>query len=44
LPLATKEKPEDLVLADGARSIVGQITHTCTLKLAIDQHMEELTF
>jgi len=37
LPLATKEKPEDLVLA-------GQITHTCTLKLAIDQHMEELTF
>jgi len=44
LPLATKEKPEDLVLADGARSIVGQITHTCTLKLAIDQHIEELTF
>ena len=44
LPLAPKEKPEDLVLADGARSIVGQITHTCTLKLAIDQHIEELTF
>jgi len=44
LPLATKEKPEELVLADGARSIVRQITHTCTLKLAIDQHMEELTF
>jgi len=44
LPLTPKEKPEDLVLADGARSIIGQITHTCTLKLAVDQHMEELTF
>jgi len=44
LSLAPKEKPEDLVLADGARSIVGLIAHTCTLKLAIDQHMEELTF
>jgi len=44
LLLATKEKPKDLVLADRARSIVGQITHTCTMKLAIDQHMEELTF
>jgi len=44
LPLASKEKPEDLVLVDGAHSIVGQITHTCILKLAIDQHMEELTF
>jgi len=44
LPLATKEKPEDLVLADGAGSIVGQITYTCTLKLGIDQHIEELTF
>jgi len=44
LPLAPKEKTEDLVLADGAHSIVGQIIHTCTLKLAIDQHMEELTF
>jgi len=43
-PLVPKEKPEDLVLADGAQSIAGQITHTCTLKLAIDQHMEELTF
>jgi len=39
LPLAPKKKPKDLVLADGARSMVGQITHTCTLKLAIDQHM-----
>ena len=44
LSLVPKGKPEDLVLADGARSIVGQIMHTCNLKLAIDQHVEELTF
>ena len=44
LPLVPKGKPEDLVLADGARSIIEQITHTCNLKLAIDQHVEELTF
>jgi len=44
LPLILKKKPEDLVLADGARSKVGQITHTCTVKLTIDQHTEDLTF
>jgi len=44
LPLVPKGKLEDLVLADGACSIVGQIMHTCNLKLAIDQHIEELTF
>ena len=44
LKLDLKEKPEDLVLADGVRSKVGQITHTCTLKVTIDQHMENLTF
>jgi len=44
LPLVPKGKPEDLVLADGARSVIGQITYTCNLKLAINQHMEELTF
>jgi len=44
LPLVPKGKPEDLVLADGGRSIVGQITNTCNLKLAIDQYMKELTF
>ena len=44
LPLAPKEKPEDLVLADGPRSIIGQIIYTCILKLAIDQHIQELTF
>ena len=31
LPLVLKKKPEDLVLADGVRSKVGQIMHTCTL-------------
>src|SRR5258705_13799730 len=44
LKLDKKNKPEDLVLADGVRSKVGQITHTCTLKLMIDQHLENLTF
>ena len=44
LALDKKTTPEDLVLADGVRSKVGQITHTCTLKLMIDQHLETLTF
>jgi len=44
LPLVPKGKPEDLVLADGARSIIGQIMHICNWKLAINQHVEELTF
>jgi len=44
LPLDLKRKPEDLVLADGVHSKVGQITHTCSLRLTIDQHMEDLTF
>jgi len=44
LPLDFKRKPEDLVLADGVRSKVGQITHACSLRLTIDQHMEDLTF
>jgi len=44
LPLVPKGKPEDLVLVDGACSIIGQIMHTCNLNLAIDQHVEELTF
>jgi len=43
LPLDLKRKPEDLVLADGVCSKVGQITHTCSLRLTIDQHMEDLT-
>ena len=44
LKLDLKPKPEDLVLADGLRSKVGQITHTCTLKLMIDQHLKDLRF
>ena len=44
LKLDLKEKPEDLVLADGVHSKVGQITHTCTLRVTIDQYMEDLTF
>ena len=39
-----KNTPEDLVLANGVCSKVGQITHTCTLKLMIDQHLKTLTF
>jgi len=39
LPLVPNGKLEDLVRDDGARSIVVQITHTCKLKLAIDQHI-----
>ena len=44
LALDKKATPEDLVLADGVRSKVGQITHPCTLKLMIDQHLKTLTF
>ena len=44
LALDKKNTLEDLVLADGVRSKVGQITYTCTLKLMIDQHLETLTF
>jgi len=44
LPLDLNRKPEDLVLANGVHSKVGQITYTCSLRLTIDQHMEDLTF
>ena len=44
LKLDLKPEPEDLVLANGLRSKVGQIIHTCTLKLMIDQHLEDLIF
>ena len=44
LKLDLKENHEDLVLADGVRSKVGQITHTCTLRVTIDEHIEDLTF
>ena len=44
LALDKKTTPENLVLVDGVCSKVGQIMHTCTLKLMIDQHLETLTF
>jgi len=44
LPLDLKRKPEHLALVDGVHSKVEQMTHTCSLKLIIDQHMEDLTF
>ena len=44
LPLDLKRKPKDLVLVDGVHSKVRQITHTCFLRLTIDQYMEDLTF
>ena len=43
LTLNKKKKPELLNLADGSES-VGKITHTCTIDLKIDQHLETLTF
>ena len=44
LVLYKKKTSEDLVLVNEVRSKVGQIMHTCTLKLIIDQHLETLTF
>ena len=44
LPLDLNRKPKDLVLADRVHSKVGQITHTCSFRLTIDQHMNDLTF
>ena len=36
LTLDLKDKPEDLVLADIVYSKVGQVTHTCTLRVTLD--------
>src|SRR5258705_1271161 len=44
LKLDLKPMLEDLMLANGLHSKVKQITHTCTLRLTIDQHLEDLTF
>ena len=44
LKLDRKKKPKALVLANGVHSKVGQIMHTCTLKLMINQHLENFTF
>ena len=42
LPLILKPMPETLIIIDG-REAENQLTHTCTLKLTIDQHLETLT-
>ena len=44
LNLNLKPKPEDLMLADGSCSIIRQITHTCLVRLTIDQHMKDVIF
>lgn len=44
LKLDLKLKPEDLVLTDGLYFKVKQIMYTCTLRLTIDQYLEDLTF
>ena len=43
LPLTLKPKPETLIVVDG-REAENQLTHTCTLDLTVDQHLETLTF
>ena len=44
LKMTLKPESQDLILADGKPSPIGKITHTCTLKVTIDQHEENLTF
>ena len=44
LKMTLKPESQDLILADGKPSLIGKITYTCTLKLTIDQHEENLTF
>ena len=44
LEMTLKPESQDLILADGKPSPIAKITHTCTLKLTIDQHEENLTF
>ena len=43
LPLTLRPKPETLIILDG-REAESQLTHTCTLDLTVDQHLETLTF
>ena len=43
LPLNLKPKPETLIVVDG-REATSQLTHSCTMNLTIDQHLETLTF
>ena len=42
LQLDPKSVPEFLIVVDGCR--VAPLTHTCTLDLLIDQHLETVTF
>ena len=44
LEMTPKPESQDLILADRKLSPIGKITYTCTLKLTIDQHEENLTF
>ena len=44
LEMSLKPESQDLILANGKPSPIGKITYTCTLKLTIDQHEENLTF
>ena len=44
LEMTLKPECQDLILADGKPSPIGKITYTCTLKLTINQHKENLTF
>src|SRR5258705_293864 len=44
LEMTLKPESQDLILADGKPFPIGKITHSCTLKLTIDQHEEDLTF
>ena len=44
LKMTLKPESQDLILADMKPPPIGKITHTCTLKLTIDQHEENLTF
>ena len=42
-PLTLKPKPETLIVVD-VREAESQLTHSCTLDLTVDQHLETLTF
>ena len=44
LEMTLKPESQDLILANGKPFPIRKITHTCTLKLTIDQHEEDLTF
>ena len=43
LPLTLKPTPETLIVVDEIEA-ENQLTHTCTLDLTVDQHLETLTF